>query len=340
MTRLTLYTAMITGKLAFAAATFLLQAQPIDTDQPTDTAYLSIWNSLTIEERDDAMAMIASAPEGTANTFDYYKNLIDRNADDIPAAIGKTASTISASANVTKESLYLLLRRERNKIQQPEETEVDLPVKRAITNAVNALWKNSDQNNNNQPLFELLRTARDLTADDCRTLHEAVSRVFQNIGTDGDFSNKKTVYDKLGLALTKLNEKTGKPKLTITPALDELDKMTLGNCEQHKALVDARSTTKTLQAAINAVNGQPKHATNKTYGLLGNLKTTATATANGTPLAEHDIYRRLTKGIAHLNTLLAARDSGSWPDDLENLGAIIDAIPNIPHTTESNGGGG
>lgn len=318
MRRLTLYTTLITGQLAFAAASFLLQAQP----NISDTKYLKNWNSLSPAEKTDAAAMIASAPKGTANTFDYYKNLIDRNADNIPNAITNVSNRIGDDLNPSHSptSLYGELTFVRNRIGIHE----NLITLRGTINEARHLLTRGTQYHKLASVDQGIKKAKALLAGESspfETFETLFLNIFSCIGSDGDFALEITVYSRLALALTKLNEKTGKPKPTITQALDELDKMSLGNCEQYKTLVDKRSTTKTLQAAINAVNGQPKHATNKTYGLLGNLKTTATA--NGTPLAEHDIYRRLKKGIDHLNTLLDARVS-EWPDPHpENIGAII-----------------
>lgn len=331
MTRLTLYTTLITGSLAFAAATFWLQAQP----EISDTEYVSIWANLSTAEKTDAVAMIASAPKGTANTFDYYKNLIDRNADTIPSAINHAGQKVSTIPNVTENSLYKQLTRARQGIEADGEGVYSLID--SITRAENSLQKDTLYEMHGTLdliVFQAMQSIANRWESPRNNLQDAIITLLYRIGIDGDFGSKETVYDKLVLARTKLNEKTGKPKPTIEQALNELDKMSLGECEQYKKLVDARSATNTLQEAINAVNGRP---TNKTYGLLGNIKTTP---AGHTSLAEHDIYLRLAQGIAHLNTLLAARDSGTWPDYLENLEALINAIPNIPHTTESNGGGG
>ena len=317
MKRLTLYTTLITGQLALAPATFLLQAQP----KISDTEYLKIWNSLSTAEKTDAVAMIDNAPKGTTNTFDYYKNLINRNAGDIPSAIKSTGEKVETSPDIADNSIYRQLTRARQTIEADAKDVYSLID--SITRAEDILTKDTpheQQSTLNGTVLHAMHLIGGVPLQN-RNLQFAIQVLLFTIGTDDDFSEKDTAYDKLALALEKLNEKTGKPKPTIAQALDELDKMSFGECEQHKELVDARSSTKTLQEAINAVNGQPKHATNKTYGLLGNLK--KTATANGEPLAEDDIYGRLKKGIDHLNTLLDARVS-EWPDPHpENIGAII-----------------
>ena len=309
MKRLTLYTTLITATVALAAASFLPPAQ----SGMTDKQYLDYWTKIPQTERDDIVAMIASAPKGTANTFDYYKNLIDRNADNIPNAITNVSKRIGEDSPT---SLYGDLQFVRRRIGTDEKL---ITLRGTINEARNLLTRGTRYHT--LAVAQGITKAKDLLAAGSSPLYTLAVLVFEIIGSNGDFSDAHAVYDKLALALTKLNEKTGKPKPTITQALDELDKMSFGECEKHKALVDARSSTKTLQEAIKAVNGQPKHATNKTYGLLGNLKTTATE--NGTPLAEDDIYRRLKKGIDHLNTLLGERvENWTTPYPL-NIGNII-----------------
>ncbi|MEH0002898.1 MAG: hypothetical protein V6Z78_04975 [Holosporaceae bacterium] len=339
MTRLTLYTTLITGQLAFAAATLWLQAQP-NMDEKN---YLKCWYSIPQTARDDIVAMIASAPKGTTNILDYYKNLIDRNAHDIPAAIQSVGKLVNVAPTITN-SLYQQITVERQAIEPDGEGVHYLTD--SITRAEDLLKKDTlyplESNLSDFVVQAIARTNLGQSS-----LRSSIDTLMSKIGLPGDFLLKTTVYDKLALALEKLNKKTGKPKPTITQALAELDRMSLGECEKHKALVDARSATKTLQEAINAVNGQPA---NKTYGLLGNLKTTATA--NGTPLAEHDIYRRLAKGIAHLNELLDSRITG-WPSpDPANIGEITQEIiaktpttlsPSNPEDTgagEDEGAGG
>ncbi|MGB0919095.1 MAG: hypothetical protein ACPGUZ_01050 [Holosporaceae bacterium] len=338
MTRFTLYTAMITGQLAFAASTLWLQAQP-NMDEKN---YLDYWYNIPKTERDDIVAMINSAPLRT-NAFDYYKNLIDRNADDIPAAIQSVGKLVNETPTITN-SLYQQITVARQRIQADHEGIYSLTD--SIKRAEDILKKDTSYPLPNT-MWYAVPQAKQFTAHHVSfSLRVNIDLLLKQIGDVGVFYHKKTVYDKLALALEKLNEKTGQPKSTITQALAELDRMSL-NCQQHKGLVDKRSSTQTLQEAINAVNGQPA---NKTYGLLGNLKTTATA--NGTPLAEHDIYRRLAKGIAHLNELLDSRITG-WPSpDPANIGEITQEIiaktpttlsPSNPEDTgagEDEGAGG
>lgn len=365
MKRTTFYQGMVMGTLAFAAATFLPQAQ----SGMTDEQYLSYWASIPKTERDDIVAMIANTPENFADAFDYYARLIHPRGRGIPEAIANAANRIrTRRTDINKESLYQQLLAVRNDIQRPA-GDATVSLSQSITHVIDALVKNStysvgESEENAQGEDKILphvhmtlNKSKDLLygpRERHRRLFKILTRIISDeIGTDGNtkdgFDSKETVYDKLDLARTKLNDKTKQPKPTITQALAELDKMTLGDCEQYKARVDARSTTKTLQAAINAVNGQPAK---NSYGLLGNLK--KTATANGEPLAEHDIYGRLKKGIAHLNTLLNARVS-EWPyPHPPSIGEITQEViaktpttlsPNDPADTgegagETEGGGG
>lgn len=310
MRRLTLYTTLLTGQLAFATATFLLQAQP----NMNINDFSDCWYKIPKTERDDIVVMLNSAPQNSDHPLNYYKNLIDRNAHDIPAAIQSVGQLVNEESTITN-SLYQQITAARRTIEPDGEGVHYLTD--SITRAEDMLKKDTlyplESN-----LRDVVRTAGQYTNTENNPLHHNINALRNKIGYFNNFP-EITVYGDLALALEKLNAKTGKPKPTITLALAELDKMSLSGCEQYKARVDARSATNTLQEAINAVNGQPS---NKTYGILGNLKTTATA--NGTPLAEHDIYRRLKKGIDHLNELLENRIT-DWPDPA-NIGEITQEV--------------